>query len=293
MTVKAPAWGRQTCPLSSWVELVPREESGLPLPTQGPPGSSLLPDSWRPWADSGDPGQGPGKERDTEARRSVTLSAAEGTRGPLQPGRLPAVTTPRHPHSYPQDPEPLRGGGLEPWGAGMHGLLLHAHPAPGRPAGLWRNQGLALALRPARGRPRWGMYAPAPGPGPSLGEASGAKAPPGRAEPPCSPQPGPRQEAGAGGAAGSLWLLVPTWLLGRRRWWPGRDRGPSGTLCVPAVSSRSSSGEGAPRISSLGGGQGAAERGSGVGLPRALRCVWSSLRPFEQSCLRITRGSSL
>ena len=46
----------------------------------------------------------------------MTLSAAEGMRGPLQPGGLPTVTTPRHPHSYPQDPEPLKGGGLEPWG---------------------------------------------------------------------------------------------------------------------------------------------------------------------------------
>lgn len=129
----------------------------------------------------------------------MTLSAAEGMRGPLQPGGLPTVTTPRHPHSYPQDPEPLKGGGLEPWGAGMHGLLLHAHPAPDKPAGLWRNQGLALALRPSRGRPRWGMCAPAPDPGPSLGEASGAKAPPGRAQPPCSPKTGPPGSRGRRG----------------------------------------------------------------------------------------------
>ena len=120
-----------------------------------------------------------------------------------------------------------------------------------------------------------------PGPRPLLG---------GHSRP--APQRPARQEAGAGGAAGSLCLLVPTWLLGRKRWWPGGDRGPSGTLCVPAVSSRSSSGEGAPRISTPGGGQGAAEGGSGVRLPRAMFCMWSSLHPFEQSCLRITRGSS-
>ena len=54
-------------------------------------------------------------------------------RGPLQPGGLPTVTTHRHPHSYPQDPEPLKGGELEPWG-GRHAWTPPARPPSPRQA---------------------------------------------------------------------------------------------------------------------------------------------------------------
>lgn len=95
-------------------------------------------------------------------------------------------------------------------GADCRGSSCTPHPAPDRPAGLWRNHGLPLALRPVWGHPRWEMCAPAPGPGPSPRGASGAKAPPGSAEPPrCSPQPGPRQEAGVRGRLGASACWFP------------------------------------------------------------------------------------
>lgn len=185
-----------------------------PLLAQDPPSFSLLPDSWRPWAHSGGPGQGPGKGRDTEAQRTATLSAGRGRAARFSPGS-PSSYDPSASPQLPSGSQTPERGALEP------------RVRADRPAGLWRNHGLVLALRPARGCPHWGAYAPAPGLGPSPRGASGAKAPPGSAEPPHSLQPGPHQEAGVGGRLGAsaCWFPPSFWgeggggLTGTRAVW--------------------------------------------------------------------------
>lgn len=162
----------------------------------------------------------------------MTLSAGRGRAARFSPGS-PSSYDPSASPQLPSGSRTPERGGLEPW--------VRAD----RPAGLWRNHGLVLALRPARGCPRWGACAPAPGLGPSPRGASGAKAPPGSAEPPRSLQPRPHQEAGVGGRLGASACWFPPGF-----WGEGggglTGTGPSGILCVPAVSSPSSSGERAP-----------------------------------------------
>lgn len=170
-------------------------------------------------------------------------------------------------------------------GADCRGSSCTPHPAPDRPAGLWRNHGLPLALRPVWGHPRWEMCAPALGPGPSPGGASGAKAPPGSAEPPrCSPQPGPRQEAGVRGRLGASACWFPAsgfWGEG------GGGLARTRVRLEPSVSQRS------PPLPAPGKGPLHLHPGRGAGGRRgrkrsqAPKGAWPSPRPSR----RAARGS--
>ena len=198
------------------------------------------------------------------------------------------------PSSYDPSASPqLPSGSQTPerWGAGLQGggrlqgLLLHAPPSPGQASRALEEPWVAAGPQARVGPPSLGDVCTRSGPwslpqGSFRGQGPSweCRAPP--LLPAAWAPPGSRGE----GAAGSICLLVPRLrFLGRRRWWPGQDQGPSGTLCVPAVSSPSSSGEGAPPSPPWEGSRGPQREEAESGSQGA----WPSPRPSR----RAARGS--
>ena len=202
----------------------------------------------------------------------MTLSAGEGTRGPLQLWGGPSSY---NPSASPQ----LPSGSWTPerWGAGLQGggrlqgLLLHAPPSPGQASRALEEPWVAAGPQAGEGPPSLGDVCTRSGPwslprgsfrgqGPSW-ECRAALLPAAWAP------PGSRGE----GAAGSVCLLVsPPLVSGAKELvaWPGPGS-VWNPLCPSGLLAFQLRGRG-PSISTLGGEQGAAEGGSGVRLPRAL-----------------------
>lgn len=186
MTFRAPACSRQTCPLPSWVELLPREESG-------PPSSPRI----HPASPSSQTAGGRGHTQVALAKVRVkggTLRPKEqrlclqgGDERPASARGLPAVTTPQHPHSCPQDPRPLKGGRWS-LGCGRTGQ----QGSGGTTGWCWPSGLRGAALTGGRMHPLQALGPPPgelPGPRPRLGVQSRPT--------PCSL--GPTRKQGLGG----------------------------------------------------------------------------------------------